>query len=128
LIFGVLAVSLSAATPPQTFTLFDSTAGSMAGSDPISANGPFASFGTPAGSGLYLSDVKADIQNTGTGSSSGQFTVTLYADSANAPGTLIATLATVSDASLPAPGATVTMDFPVGPAIALEAAKRYWIG
>jgi len=127
MIAGLFVLSISAATPPQTVTLFDSTAGSMTGADQIGA-GPYASFGTPAGSGLYLSDVKAEIQNMGSGPSSGQSTLLLFADNANAPGPLIATLATVSDASLPAPGATVTMDFPVGPAIALQPAKRYWVG
>src|SRR5579884_216213 len=130
LTLSIFALSLSAANPPTTVTLFDSTAGAVGGDpDSIGQLGPYyASFSTPAGSTVYLSDVKVDIGNLGLGVADGQFTLTLYADTSNKPAVApIATLATVSDASLPAAGTTVLMDFPVSPSIPLSAGTRYWI-
>jgi len=75
------------------------------------------------GTTLYLDDLKLDLGKQGA--DSGTFTIGLYSDSSATPGTLLLTIAVVSDTSL---STTVTSyDFAVAD-YGLSANTRYWIG
>jgi hypothetical protein len=54
--------------------------------------------------------------------------VGLFSDNSTGPGTLIQTIGTLPDSSLPPAGTSALIDFPVSPSVTLSANTRYWIG
>ncbi len=91
--------------------------------DPVFDDGPsYNSFSTGSNAEL-LTDIKMLL--TGTGGTPSQFTVSLLADSSNAPGSLLSTLGTFNDSdklSLTASVVDVS-----GGSYALAANTRYWV-
>lgn len=132
----------------DSIVLFNELTAVSAGSDSITQFGPLAESFSTGVSAVSLTDimVKLDVaQNNavnaairrhtaGTSvvvrpeaSSAPGVTVALYSDAGLQLGTLISTLGTVPDSSLPAVGMYKNFDFPVNPPIALTAKTRYWV-
>jgi hypothetical protein len=126
---AALAISVSSVRAASV-TLFDATTSPEDSSDSIAKDGPlYASFSTPAGSAVYLSDVMAILENRNSGTSPGaQITAALYTDASQHPGALLLTLGALPDASLPAANQAGIYSFPVNPAFQLAPATRYWVG
>lgn len=87
-------------------------------------SGPLADSFSTGSNSLALTDVKLLLDATNP-SDGGSFSVSLLANSANTPGTLISSLGTFSDSTL---STTLTaFNIPVAPAINLAANTRYWV-
>jgi hypothetical protein len=120
-LFIVLTV-LPCIAPAQV--VYDNTAAAPEGADPIQAFGPlYDSFNS--GPGGLLSDVQILI--SGDGTSSGAFSLDLFADNLTSPGALVGNIALVPDASLTTdPSLADFVTTTLG--ISLPADTRYWIG
>lgn len=129
LIIACLAAFSSLASA-STITLLDSSQPPDAGSDGIAQYGPlYASFSTPSGGSVSLSDVLFKLQNIGgSASTSGEVSVGLYSSNSLRPGSLLLTLGTVSESSLPPVEQIQTYSFSLAPTYTLAADTRYWIG
>jgi hypothetical protein len=80
-------------------------------------------FLTPSGSALTLNDVIANLEQGNT--TTGTVTAELWSDSSNTPGTLLATIEGVTDASIPNTFGAVT--FTASSTIILQPSTEYWI-
>src|SRR5581483_4195163 len=122
---ATLAVLIFCAGIPARATVaFNNLAEPNVGNRTAFSTPQYQSFSTP-GSVFLLADVQLLL--TGPGSSdTASFTVGLYADSSTSPGTLLNTLGTLTDNSVPGSGFTIE-DFSFSP-ISLSANTRYWIG
>jgi hypothetical protein len=119
LILSAVAAFSSAANA-QT-VLYDNHQDAITAYYSVGSQGPlYNSFSTGSSTAL-LTDVKLSLETlSGVGSTS--MTVGLYADSSSFPGAQIQVIGTLN---VGAPG---LYDFPVNPAISLNANTRYWIG
>ena len=103
--------------------IYDNTTLASNGYVEASVDGPlFNSFST-GGTGFLLTDVKLVLASTNV-SSGKSFTVSLVANNANKPGTVLNSLATINDSSLSVAGSTIDVSVS---SIALTANTRYWI-
>ena len=91
--------------------------------DPIALDGPsYNSFSTDS-TASYLTDIRLLL--TGTLGTPSQFTVSLFSDSSNAPGSLLSTLGTFNDVDqLSTTSSVVDVS---GSSYALAANTRYWV-
>lgn len=123
----LLAATLAATmTAAHADTIFDNLGGSRDGSDPLQSYGPLAdSFRTGVQGDFVLTQVTA-LLKSGSADLVGDLRVTLHADSAAGPGSLLATVGTLSSA------AVSTADFAAytflpSSSIQLAANTTYWI-
>lgn len=106
--------------------IFDNLAASRDGSDPLLSYGPLAdSFSTGAQAGLVLTQVTA-LLKSGNADIVGDLRVSLHADSADGPGALLATLGTLSSASV-STAAFAAYTFKPAAGVQLAANTTYWI-
>ncbi len=94
------------------------------GSDSVNSFGPLYDSFSTGFSAQPLTDVKILLGNRIAGV--GTTNVGLYADNATNPGSLLASLGTVSDALVTT--SQSIFDIPVGSPVALALNTRYWIG
>jgi len=126
-----LAVGLGAATIgiARADVIYDNLANTPASIGPgaVLNESPADSFSTGAASAT-LTDVKL-LMDLGASGATGSFTVSLLADSGTHPGSVIATLATVSDTQLSGTGlAVLDLGRTTGVTpVALAPDTRYWI-
>ncbi len=132
----------------DSIVLFNELTPASAGADGITAFGPLAESFSTGAAAVSLTDIMVKLnvaQNNvvdaairrhiaGTSvfvrpqaSSAPGVTVALYSDAGLQLGTLITTLGTVPDSSLPPIGMYKNFDFPVNPPIPLTAKTRYWV-
>jgi hypothetical protein len=126
--FGLSAVALLAQAPAaRAAVLYDNTAAASTGRDaitpPPTGYGPLADMFATGSSAFAFNQLDLYLNATAP-ADGGSFTVSLLADNATAPGSLIQTLATIQDSSL---GAALSLvDLTIGPVI-LAPNTRYWI-
>jgi hypothetical protein len=129
---GLLASAISAKAIP----IYDSLAAASSGSDTVGSSwGPLYDSFTSASSVQEITGLELALYGPSTVGPSvavpaivgpGTITVNLYSDSSTTPGTLIATLGTISDASISAGINDYTVSLLSNPLLA--ASTRYWIG
>ncbi len=105
--------------------IYDTTSQTLAGFDNAISQGGYSAFSftnTTAGS---LAQVRLELEDASASTDGGSVTVTLYSGSGSAPVTQLATLGTISDATLSTSGSLITLNVPAG--ITLAADTRYWI-
>jgi hypothetical protein len=121
-----LLVMLAGLAAPQSrasaLTLFDNTSFVTGGDGLISQVNPI-------GDSFSTGDVAVDLTDFGAvlslqGTATGSTTFSLYSDNSETPGTLIATVGTITDTSLTSSSADYLFS---GLDIALAADTRYWI-
>ncbi len=134
----------------DSIVLFDELNAPTAGNDSISRFGPLsASFSTGASPGSLTdvmakltvthdtANVAADSRNHRAGrealpvqpaaSAGAGITVALFSDAGTRPGSLLLTIGSLQDTSLPGGNAYQDFDFPVSPPFPLSPNTRYWI-
>jgi uncharacterized protein (TIGR03437 family) len=132
----------------DSIVLFDELNAAMAGSDSVMTFGPLAQSFSTGPSAVSLTDIMAKLnipqsgqfgalpnrragRNAGVdlpaASSSSMVTVSLYSDAGLQLGTLLATIGSLPDSSLPSAGTVKSFDFPVNPPVPLSPNHRYWI-
>ncbi|PZP30926.1 MAG: hypothetical protein DI603_13405 [Roseateles depolymerans] len=120
---AVLALALPAA---QAGTVFDNLASSRDGSDPLLSYGPLAdSFHTGSDAGYVLSSITA-LLKSGSADVVGDIRVSLLADNANTPGSVLATLGTLSSAAVSTADFASYVFTPAN-GVQLAADTTYWI-
>lgn len=118
--FAVCAVAA------QASPVYNNLGTNQVGSDPIYSYGPIAnSFNTGANGSGWLTGFKALLGN-GSNSIVGDITVSLHADSANAPGAELVSLGSLSSADV-ATGVFAAYGFTPVSAFQLAANTTYWI-
>src|ERR1700682_4124811 len=135
-LLGALSTSFGA-----SITLFDELNAPTAGNDAIARFGPLAASFSTSASPSSLTDVMAKLtvahatNKTSPGSDSfpaaasygAAITVALYSDAGTRPGSLLATIGSLPDTSLPGGLMYQNFDFPVNPPVLLNSNTRYWI-
>lgn len=129
-----LALLLAAApTMCHAAVIYDNLTQPFGGSDGVGTGGLvegplYDSFSTGTGSGFLLTSVQLLLSNGG--GSSGTTSIGIYSNNAGtippSPGSLFATIGTVTDSSLSGT-ASVWSVSPVSP-LSLAASTRYWVG
>lgn len=125
---GLLATSVLALALPiaHADTVFDNLGSSRDGSDPLLSYGPLAdSFRTGSDPAYWLGSVTA-LLKSGSADVIGDVRVSLHADSSNAPGALLATLGTLSSASI-STADFASYVFTPAQGVQLTANTTYWI-
>ncbi len=107
-------------------SIFNSLGGAISGATAVDLVDPEAASFTATASAT-LTDVKLGLYLDAAlpGASSGTLTVSLYSNSSTAPGTAIATLATIAHPALPTSAGTLDITGFTG--VPLTAGTRYWI-
>jgi hypothetical protein len=105
--------------------LYHNLTATPAGADPISTFGPLADSFSTGGTAGNLLDVKALLGGSASHTGAGSTSVQLMSDVGGSPGAVLATIGTLSDASLT--GNNTVFDFALGTPFALNANTRYWI-
>ena len=131
---GGLALLLAAApTTCRAAVIYDNLSQTSAGSDGVGpgglVEGPLSdSFSTGTGSGFLLTGVQLLLSNGG--GSSGTTSIGIYTNNAStsppSPGSLFATIGTVTDSSLS--GTASVWSVSLGSPLSLAASTRYWVG
>jgi hypothetical protein len=137
-LFATVACGLAlllAAVPTmcQAAVIYDNLAQASAGYDGVGTGGLvegplYDSFSTGTGSGFLLTGVQLLLSKSG--GSSGTTSIGIYNNDAGtsppSPGSLFATIGTVSDSSLS--GAASVWNVSLGSPLSLAAGTRYWVG
>lgn len=122
----LLAAIVAAMPAAHADTRFNNLTASRDGADPLLSYGPLAdSFSTGAQAGLVLTQVTALLKND-SADIVGDLRVSLHADSAAGPGALLATLGTLSSASV-ATGDFAAYTFAPAGGVKLNANTTYWV-
>jgi hypothetical protein len=105
--------------------VYNNTGAAGTSDDPISSFGPlYDSFSTGSNSGpLSLLDLFVGATDPTDGD---VITIALYADSSTTPGSLLASLGTISDSTLSTVPAVIAVSLTSNPVLA--SGTRYWIG
>lgn len=129
-----LALLLAAApTMCRAEVVYDNLAQASAGSDGVGSGGLvegplYDSFSTGTGSGILLTGVQLLLSKSG--GSSGTTSIGIYNNDAGtsppSPGSLFATIGTVTDSSLS--GTASVWNVSLGSSLSLAASTRYWVG
>ena len=130
--FGATIASVSVTPTPgpqPAAKVYDTTGQAIYSEDTGIRHGGSSAFSFTDTFAGTLSQVQVDLEDAAAATDGGSVSVALYSsigsDASSKPGTLIATLGTISDASLSATPGLVTLNAPAG--IALTAGTRYWI-
>lgn len=118
---GIVLALLSGGA--RAAVIYDNVGAMSVSSDSVAEIGPLANSFSTGASGFSLADVKVLVQGFG---GTGSTTVSLLSDNATSPGSLLAIIGTIADASLRTDVPTL-VDLPLATAFDLAATARYWI-
>lgn len=131
--FGLATLLAATSTMCRGEVIYDNLTQASAGSDGVGpgglVEGPlYDSFSTGTGSGILLTGVQLLLSNGG--GSSGATSIGIYTNNAGtsppSPGSLLATIGTVTTASLS--GTASVWNVSLGSPLSLTASTRYWVG
>ena len=130
---GLATLLAAASTMCRADVIYDNVSQTSAGGDSVNpgglVRGPlYNSFSTGTGSGFVLTDIQLLLSTTGV--PAGSTSIGIYNSNGGAsppiPGSLLATIGTVSDASLS--GTASVWSVSLGSPLSLAAGTRYWVG
>jgi len=135
LAFGLVTLLAATSTMCLAEVIYDNLSQSSAGADTVNASGLvhgplFNSFSTPTGTGagFVLTDIQLLLSAAGV--PAGSTSIGIYSNNAAAsppmPGSLLATIGTVSDSSLS--GTASVWSVSLASPLSVAAGTRYWVG